>query len=350
MAQKPIIRKLLKIAAITSPLIALFTFMPGLLTSINEMNTQTPGQARMVIGVLFLTIVIFLLWMINIGLYQFFVKRNFNTKNHRVIRYAISFLFCYLLLLVILSLPKPPNIRSQHLSTFSQLLIPIIGISANNAILLVILDLVVARDRKAKMELEIANITLSNVIAQKEQLKGQIHPHFLFNSLSTLKTLVKDSNVDAEKYIMNLSGFLRNSLSYSGEDKASLESELKHCIEYLEIQKIRFTNSLKYTVSIPPEIQQTFYLPVFSLQILVENAIKHNRLTKEKPLHIEIYQEKEGVICVRNSLNLKSNTETTGLGLNNLSKRIKLLGDSELDICIERTENTFNVTVPLFEK
>ncbi|MGE0561847.1 MAG: sensor histidine kinase [Flavobacteriales bacterium] len=351
MKEKEVVIKLIKIALLTAPLIALFTFTPNLIESNlpDSLPTHTPPFGKL-IGMLFLTFVIFVLWLMNIGWYLFFKRREHFFKYYRLYRYIASFISCFIFLALILNLPPPPHVKSIPSPGLMRIIIPFIGIMANNAILLIIMDLVVLRDKKTKMEIEISDLTLNNVMAQNEQLKGQIHPHFLFNSLATLKTLMKVSHSDAEKYLINLSSYLRAAISYSGENKASLKDELKHCIEYLEMQKVRFGNSLNYEISIPEGIQKDVYLPVFSLQMLAENAIKHNSLTKESPLTITISLIDKNTVEVKNNLNLKLVVNSTGLGLDNLSKRVKLLSNAEKDIDIQKTEQYFCVTIPLIEK
>ena len=312
-----------------------------------------PGQnypIRKLFGVVFISFVILLLWGINISLYLIFGRRKPPSGKYRIYRYVISFVCCYALLGLIFLLPPPPDVSAQHSQGISGLIIPVVGISANNIFLLIILDLVVLRDKKARMEIEIANLKLNNVIAQREQLQSQIQPHFLFNSLNALKTLMKTDPDEAEAYILNLSAFLRTSIRYSGEDKAKVKEELLHCKEYLEMQKIRFGGSLNYRIQIDEDIRNHFYLPVFSLQILAENAIKHNAFTREKPLMIEIYYLAENKIVVSNNLNVKYVRDSNGLGLENLSKRIELMTNSSASLEIQKNQEKFCAIIPLIEQ
>jgi len=159
---------------------------------------------------------------------------------------------------------------------------------------------------------------------------------------------MKTSQEDAEKYLINLSGYLRAAITYSGEDVADLKEELNYCAEYLEMQKVRFGAALIYKVDIDSETQNSYSLPVFCIQQLVENAIKHNRMTKESPLVINIFIEGEDLV-VKNNLNKKQNSSSIGSGLDNLAKRVRLLTESKKEIRIHQTKDEFYVTIPLLQ-
>ena len=100
------------------------------------------------------------------------------------------------------------------------------------------------------------------------KLKQQIHPHFLFNSLNTLKALINKSPDDAEDYLIKLSDFLRVTVSTEYDNIVKIKDELKLCLDYLEMQKIRYGEALQFHIDIPEKIVQTGFVPVFSLQLL----------------------------------------------------------------------------------
>jgi sensor histidine kinase YesM len=354
MKENNAIKKLYRTAFLTSPLIGIFSILPVVLLNFRSPEGSQSNHAWywrfVLIGVI--TLIVLILWMINIWLYKFLERNDSAIRNHKRLRYISSFGCCLVLSGIIMCIRflfrrSEPENGSFFVLPF---IIPTLGLLSYNIVLLIVMDLIILRDKKLEMEMEITSLKLNNVTAQKEQLKGQIHPHFLFNSLNTLKTLMKKSPDDAEKYLLNLSGFLRSSISYSGEDKTTVENEINHCIEYLEMQKVRFRNSLIYSINIPPDIQRLFYLPVFSLQMLMENAIKHNALSKEKPLSISVEYKDQHLIEIRNNINKRTTEISTGLGLKNLSARVKLLTNPQKDITIETTDNTFRVTIPLISQ
>ncbi|MFH0896030.1 MAG: sensor histidine kinase [Bacteroidota bacterium] len=235
-------------------------------------------------------------------------------------------------------MPKPPE---------DPVFAPIILCFFINTIVLIIQEIVLLKNKKTSVELENAQLKIKNTEAYYQQLKQQIHPHFLFNSLNILKTLIKKNPELAESYLVKLSDFLRVSISSGNTNTVRLEEEIKLCVDFLEMQKIRFGDSLNYSIYIP-EIMHIGFVPVFSIQILIENAIKHNSLTTESPLQIDIcYQN--GALTVCNNLQNKLTSDTsTGMGLANLSERYKILSGN--DIVIQKTNHKFCVEIKILSQ
>ena len=184
-----------------------------------------------------------------------------------------------------------------------------------------------------------------NIEAQFLTLKNQINPHFLFNSLNTLANYVQD-NPKANKYIENLSEYLRNSLILKENDVITIDEELNMVNHYFFLQKARFMDNIKLDISIPENIKNKFYIPPFCLQMLVENAIKHNIISKQKPLKIVIYTD-DNYLIVKNNLQIKEAQISTKIGLKNITDRYKLL--TEHETIINQTDTEFIVSVPLIK-
>lgn len=194
--------------------------------------------------------------------------------------------------------------------------------------------------------MENAELKMKSLEAQHEKLKSQLHPHFLFNSLNALNSLIRRDAEQAENYLIKLSGFLRFSISHNEQNVVSLEEELKFSLYYLEMQKIRFRHALSYDVEIPLEQQKNARLPVFSLQLLLENAIKHNKLTQEQPLCITMKYLDPDWLLVENNVHEKLNVEpASGIGLKNLSDRYRLL--IQEDIKVHHNDYFFQVYLKL---
>lgn len=212
-----------------------------------------------------------------------------------------------------------------------------------NTIITVIEGSVLQKNKRMMVELENAKLKTQNTEAFYNQLKQQIHPHFLFNSLNILKSLIKREPDIAEDYLIKLSDFLRASIASANENMVTLKEELELCTDYMEMQKIRFKKALQYSFKIPVDIQESGIVPIFSIQLLLENAIKHNSMTNEKPLKISIAYN-SGYISVSNNCQLKLTSEaSTGVGLKNLSERYKiLLGE---DITVTETKEEFSVWI-----
>ncbi len=216
-----------------------------------------------------------------------------------------------------------------------------------NTVIIIIRDLVMMREKNTAIELENTQLKMKNLEAANNRLTQQIQPHFLFNSLSTLKTLITQSPNNAEEYLLKLSGFLRYSLTNNRLNVARVQTELNTCIDYLEMQKIRFGMALQFTADVPADIQTHYWMPVFSIQALAENAIKHNTLTLQQPLQINI-GFKENKVFVTNNLQPRAKPETTGgIGLANLNERYIILSGEGIDIC--QTPNQFCVSLKVFD-
>lgn len=226
---------------------------------------------------------------------------------------------------------------------------PLIQALAINTFILLVMDVILSRYEDENARLEIANYKMIVLQAQHEKLKHQLHPHFLFNSLNALKGLIKRNPEQAESYLIKLSEFLRFSISHHEQNMVPLQEELKFCLYYLDMQKMRFKDAFTFQINVPGKMLTDVQLPVFSLQLLLENAIKHNVLTVKDPLTISITAISADCLMVKNNLNPKSNMETSkGFGLKNLSDRYQLL--IRQDIKVESKDGNFTVylkTIPV---
>jgi len=183
----------------------------------------------------------------------------------------------------------------------------------------------------------------ANIKAEYDALKSQVNPHFLFNSLNTLITYVED-NEDATKYIHNLSDFLRYSLDERIIGTKLLKDELGMVKKYIFLQKSRYGDNLLVDIQIPGEYYRN-KLPSLSLQMLVENAIKHNIISKSHPLTVKIFIEDSKYIVVENNSQKRQDAISTRQGLNNLINRYSFL--SEKKVIITEENGKFIVKLPL---
>lgn len=216
-------------------------------------------------------------------------------------------------------------------------------------IALVIITIFISRSwlfewRNAAIEAE--QLKSEKLASQNQFLKDQLNPHFLFNSLNVLSNLVYESADRSAEFIQQLSKIYRYVLDVQQEQLVSLKRELDFAEHYLSLQKIRFEGSLEYFIDI--QASQSFQLPPLSLQLLLENAIKHNIASMDKPLRIMIQQEGPNLI-VRNVLQPKITKEegVKGIGLDNIIKRYELLSD--VKPIILQTQTEFIVKLPLLK-
>ncbi|MDY8136060.1 sensor histidine kinase [Aquimarina sp. 2201CG5-10] len=183
--------------------------------------------------------------------------------------------------------------------------------------------------------------------AQLDTLRNQAQPHFLFNSLNTLRDIIdQDSKEDAKGFVDNLSDVYRFIIESGNSNLISLEKELKFAKAYIHIQSERFGENLKLNWNIPEDKLLVMIVPM-SLQLLLENAIKHNIVSKSKPLLITV-AIKDDTLVVSNKIQAKSTqTPSTKIGLKNIKKRYQLI--SSKTPIINNDGEHFTVSLPLLK-
>lgn len=185
-----------------------------------------------------------------------------------------------------------------------------------------------------------------NLRAQFEMLRQQVNPHFLFNSLSTLRSMIHYGNENSETFVMKLSEVYRQLLQKQDKEFISLKEELAFLDDYNYMLFTRFENMLTIEKDINEDLLVKS-LPTFSLQILIENCIKHNIISKDKPLHIKIFNSGMESLIVENNFQPKITQEqTSGFGLRNLMKRYELLGEKEA-VSVFSDDMVFRVKIKL---
>jgi two-component system, LytTR family, sensor kinase len=288
---------------------------------------------------LFTTLLVLFIWAINIGIYAVAGGKNW--------RYTVSGLISILLAIGVIHKVFVP-LRGWRFGSYSSgIHLHLIIFLSVDMVIIILQDLVVTREKKAVIEMENTQLRLRNAEAANLQLMQQVQPHFLFNSLSTLKSLIGISQEQASEYLVRLSGFLRASLSSNATSLLQVGKELELCADYLEMQQMRFGAALAFSIDIPAEVREGGYLPIFSLQLLVENAIKHNVLTAARPLFISVAYA-DGWIRVGNNLQRKqAEVESAGTGLVNLRERYKALSGDV--VRIEETGEVFSVYIKVLE-
>lgn len=200
-------------------------------------------------------------------------------------------------------------------------------------------------EERERILLENERLLRENLKAKFETLRQQVNPHFLFNSLSTLKTMMYQNVEEAEEYIIHLSEIFRYSLQINHQEKVSLSEELNILEAYFFMLKSRFRENISFDIRIDEE-HKNLYVPPFTLQIVAENCIKHNIVSKEKPLWIKVFSQAGRSIKISNNLQPKTSVEgSSQVGLANIEKRYKYLSGQHIEIV--RNEETFDVIIPL---
>ncbi|WP_418551455.1 sensor histidine kinase [Prevotella sp.] len=203
--------------------------------------------------------------------------------------------------------------------------------------------------KSQKIMVENQQLKTENLKNQYETLKNQLNPHMLFNSLNTLYALVRENPDKAQDYISQLSKVMRYTLKQDSDierSTISLQEELNFINSYIYLLKMRFEDNISFVFDIDNSLLMK-KIPRMAIQLLVENAVKHNEISNRNPLHITIRTIDDETLEVANNLQPRRGaTTSTGIGLNNLRKRYRLLFNKDIEIQ-EKENNIFSVKIPL---
>lgn len=183
--------------------------------------------------------------------------------------------------------------------------------------------------------------------AELEALKNQLDPHFIFNSLNTLSHLIEENPAKARLFNDTLADVYRYILQNKARDLVVLKDELEFLYNYFSLLKIRFDSAVRLDVSVGAAAEENNLIPPISLQLLAENAIKHNEFSEKEPLVLHISLDGE-LLYVHNEVRKKElHRPASGIGLQNLKERYKLL--TGLDISVRENEAVFTVLLPVLK-
>ncbi len=193
--------------------------------------------------------------------------------------------------------------------------------------------------------MEAEQLKRAHLTAKYENLKTQVNPHFLFNSLNVLSNLVYKDQDQAVRFIKQLSNVYRYLLDMREQEVVSLETELEVLQDYISLLKIRFGESLNINLTL--ESDARIAIPPLTLQMLVENAVKHNIASRNLPLDISIFRQGDQIVVENNLQSRLNNPESTGIGLINIQERYRHV--SEKPVAIENGPYTFRVILPVLQ-
>lgn len=184
--------------------------------------------------------------------------------------------------------------------------------------------------------------------SQLETLRSQINPHFLFNSFNTLISEIEEDPPTAVTYVEKLSDFYRNIVMNREKDLIILEDELNILNDYAFIQQKRYGSAINVNNRVTEQEGKTYYVTPLALQLLIENAIKHNVVSLETPLQIELYVDENEYLVIKNNINKKLQEDKgSRMGLQNIRKRYELI--SRKSVIVENTNQHFIVKIPLLK-
>jgi sensor histidine kinase YesM len=181
--------------------------------------------------------------------------------------------------------------------------------------------------------------------AQLEKLNQQVSPHFLFNTLNSLSSLITEDPAEADRFVNEMSKVYRYLLDNNKHELVTLQTEIKFIHSFYQLLKVRYDKGIELTVDIPAAYHD-FQLPPLTLQLLVENAVKHNITSKNQPLHIEIAVTAQGRLEVKNNLQRKAHKPVSHqIGLNNIAVKYQLM--QQPAIIVKEENGYFIVSLPL---
>jgi two-component system, LytTR family, sensor kinase len=206
--------------------------------------------------------------------------------------------------------------------------------------------LVFIREYKSK-QLEAEELKRISTQAQLQSIKNQVNPHFLFNNLNVLSGMVIKDNPDANKFIEEFAKVYRYILNSQDKELIPLQTELDYIKPYIFLLQKRFPESISIDLSIPDKYYSYYIVPA-ALQMLIENAIKHNIVSKARPLQINLSANGREVLTVKNNLQPKQLPENSSqIGLKNISQRYELITGKNIEV--KKDENSFSVVIPLIQ-
>lgn len=239
------------------------------------------------------------------------------------------------------TLPFPPEVLAY---------VQRANIGFSVAIMLSAFDLTInarAFQQLKDVQLRAERLEKEAVLSQFEALKNQLSPHFLFNSLSILTSLIHEDVELSEQFIKQLSKAYRYLLEQRDQDMVSLKTELDFIQAYTFLLQIRFENKFEVVIDVPQSVQNQYRIAPLTLQLVVENAVKHNRMSVRERLQVRIYAA-DGYLIVANPLQARDQPEpSTGVGLTNITNRYKLLTGQP--VRYSEQHGSFVVKIPLIE-
>jgi two-component system, LytTR family, sensor kinase len=328
-----------KLAALISAVLSLF----GVIT-----NTRFSSDFNIILLVpSWLLTFSFLLvsWYLNSRITNHFFSDH---KKWKLINQILVIVFSNILLLFFFIVLSFFISKTFHLERESNYIyIAVRGITSVAIIFLVQFTLNL-NTRNQTVLLQNEMLKTENIRTQFEMLRQQISPHFLFNSLSSLRSMIRSADKNSETFVIKLSDIYRQLLANKEIHTITLKKELEFIEDYLFLLFTRYENKLSIQIDIS-ESHLGFKIPTFALQLLLENCVKHNVVSKENPLKIRIYDSGVQMISIENNLLRKVNVvEESGIGLQNLIKRYHLLGITN-GVQIYCDESVYRVKIKLLD-
>lgn len=213
--------------------------------------------------------------------------------------------------------------------------------------IVIIFHFVYFYNRYQKSKIKEQKVIAGTASAKFDALKNQLDPHFLFNSLNVLTSLIDENPKNAQQFTTALSKVYRYVLEQKNKDLVTVDEELDFARTYMSLLKMRFEDSIIFDIPDRASNPESKVVPL-SLQLLLENAVKHNMVTSSKPLHIKIYEDGDNLIVDNNLQTKQIVKKSSGVGLNNIRQRYNLLSNKK--VIINQEAGRFAVAIPMLTK
>ena len=315
--------------------IALTLLLPGLslFSGMDDLKNIMPKEIA--INWATSSLILYALWQLLWHLWDFKIMPKYQ-------KYLFGILFTAFILMLGYRISQGPTVLVRWHSFFRTLLAFILYGSVQYAFH--------SQNDIAKLLLEKEQLQTENYKVQLQGLRAQIDPHFLFNSLNTLRSMVHQRHDNSEQFILSLSDFYRQMLKHNENTMLPLAEELKVMESYLFLMKNRNEEAVLFSSSVPTGLEG-FHLPTLALQVILENCFKHNSMTSRKKLYIEISHTKDNYIMIRNNIQPKfGQSMASGYGLSMLQKRYELMNIPHHGLLIEQTDSHFFAKLKLIQK
>lgn len=218
--------------------------------------------------------------------------------------------------------------------------------SVINIIIITVIEASIWFKRSQQALVKAERLEKENSQIRFETLKSQLNPHFMFNSLNVLSSLIKRDSDKAQSFVDEFSSVYRYTLDVIERPAVELREEIDFAKSFLFLQKIRFDNAVDMEINVDAS-KLNYLVPPLSVQTLLENAFKHNRASVEHPLKIKIYNEENMLVVINNLRPKIKGSDSKGVGLNNLNKRYELLGEECPNFSV--TEKEYVAKIPLIK-
>jgi sensor histidine kinase YesM len=325
--------------------LTLYSFLNTWFSGVFDVYKVSLSQPYVLLGLFLIT---FLIWESNRGIQRVFGKISYTQIHPLIIQFLISLVFTGIICISTVEIIGHGLIRTSHIQfNLATRLSFLYGYRINLFLYSIHTILYFfTQYRSEKMETEL--LRTAHTQAELQLIRNQINPHFLFNNLNVLSSLVLTGNEDANQFIEEFAEVYRYILKFHSLDLVELRKEMDFAHHYLFLLEKRFAGGLEVSIDIPEKYQDHYLVPV-AMQMLIENATKHNIISEKKPLRIEIQVlENPCRLVLSNNLQKKPLREESGqIGLKNIDERFRLVTGKGIEV--RETNGSFIVEIPLLE-